>query len=49
MRALRLPVVLFALLGAVPAAAEFPDKPIRLIVPQGGGQCDRHGRAHPRR
>ena len=39
MRALRLPVVLFALLGAVPAAAEFPDKPIRLIVPQAAGSA----------
>src|SRR6187431_2143305 len=34
MRALRLAVLLLAATFAAPALAEYPDKPIRLIVPQ---------------
>ena len=39
MRALRLAVLLLAATFAVPALAEYPDKPIRLIVPQAAGSA----------
>src|SRR6187431_2384490 len=39
MRCARAFVLLFAATFAVPAAAEFPDKPIRLIVPQAAGSA----------
>jgi tripartite-type tricarboxylate transporter receptor subunit TctC len=39
MRALRAILLLFSAAFASPAAAEFPDKPIRLIVPQAAGSA----------
>jgi tripartite-type tricarboxylate transporter receptor subunit TctC len=39
MRALRLVMLLLAATFAFPAAAEYPDKPIRLIVPQAAGSA----------
>src|SRR6188472_4497881 len=39
MRSLRLFLLLLACAFATPAAAEFPDKPIRLIVPQAPGSA----------
>ena len=39
MRALRLAVLLLAAIFSLPAAAEYPDKPIRLIVPQAAGSA----------
>src|ERR1700752_4432865 len=39
MRCARAFVLLFAVTLAVPAAAEFPEKPIRLIVPQAAGSA----------
>src|SRR5262244_1050301 len=38
-RALRLTVLLFACAFATGAAAQYPDKPIRLIVPQAAGSA----------
>jgi tripartite-type tricarboxylate transporter receptor subunit TctC len=39
MRALRLVILLLATAFSLPAAAEYPDKPIRLIVPQAAGSA----------
>jgi len=39
MRALRLTLLLLACAFATAAAAEYPDKPIRLIVPQAAGSA----------
>jgi len=39
MGALRLVILLLASLCATPAAADYPDKPIRLIVPQAAGSA----------
>src|SRR6266516_3989445 len=39
MRMLRLTVLLFACAFATGAAAQYPDKPIRLIVPQAAGSA----------
>ena len=39
MRRLQLTVLLFACAFATGAAAEYPDKPIRLIVPQAAGSA----------
>src|SRR6267378_211551 len=39
MRALRLVMLLLAATFAFPAAAEYPDKPVRLIVPQAAGSA----------
>jgi len=39
MRAVRLVLLLLAATFAAPAAAEYPDKPIRLIVPQAAGSA----------
>src|ERR1700752_564934 len=39
MRCARAFVLLFAVTLAVPAAAEFPEKPVRLIVPQAPGSA----------
>src|SRR3954467_15784323 len=39
MRTVRAIALLFASLFSVPAAAEYPDKPIRLIVPQAAGSA----------
>src|SRR5438046_6573015 len=39
MRALRLVMLLLATAFSLPAAAEYPDKPVRLIVPQAAGSA----------
>ena len=39
MRALRLVMLLLATALSLPAAAEYPDKPVRLIVPQAAGSA----------
>ena len=39
MRALRLMLLLVACASATSAAAQYPDKPIRLIVPQAAGSA----------
>jgi tripartite-type tricarboxylate transporter receptor subunit TctC len=39
MRSFRLIVVLLAALAAAPAAAQYPDRPVRLIVPQAAGSA----------
>ena len=49
MRRLQLAVLLFACAFATGAAAEYPERPIHLIVPAGRRQRHRHGRAHSRR
>src|SRR5215472_11658122 len=39
MRALQFTLLLFACAFATPAAAEYPDRPIRLVVPQAAGSA----------